>query len=141
MFEEQASGAAYEGRTDIRNTQPGDGVRFKGRGPIQLTGRGAYTDYGNLLGLHLTANPELVALPSVAFQTTAKFWEKRRLNLYCANGTQEEFYSLTVRINGRGARGLLKRWARNVESRRILGCPVPQRDVVWRNTSGTSAPV
>lgn len=42
-MEEIASGAAYEGRTDLGNTQPGDGVRFKGRGPIQVTGRRNYT--------------------------------------------------------------------------------------------------
>lgn len=32
--EEIASGAAYEGRRDLGNTQRGDGVRYKGRGPI-----------------------------------------------------------------------------------------------------------
>lgn len=42
-MEEIASGAAYEGRTDLGNTQPGDGVRFKGRGPVQVTGRGNYS--------------------------------------------------------------------------------------------------
>lgn len=38
-FEEYASGKAYEGRQDLGNIFAGDGVRFKGKGAIQTTGR------------------------------------------------------------------------------------------------------
>ena len=38
-MKEIASGDAYEGRSDLGNNQPGDGRRFKGCGPLQVTGR------------------------------------------------------------------------------------------------------
>jgi predicted chitinase len=43
--EESASGEIYEGRTDLGNTKIGDGVRFKGRGLLQITGRKNYTSF------------------------------------------------------------------------------------------------
>jgi S1-C subfamily serine protease len=55
--EEIASGAAYEGRSDLGNTQPGDGVRFKGRGYVQITGRNNYNKFGRWLGEDFLTEP------------------------------------------------------------------------------------
>src|SRR5207342_2210749 len=65
-MEEIADGSAYEGRRDLGNTHPGDGRRFKGRGPIQLTGRANYERFGELLGVDLVNDPDQAAKPELA---------------------------------------------------------------------------
>ncbi|HLL05385.1 MAG TPA: LysM peptidoglycan-binding domain-containing protein [Myxococcaceae bacterium] len=106
-FEEIASGAAYEGRRDLGNTQPGDGKRFKGRGPIQLTGRSNYRAAGKALGIDLENNPKRAAEVDVGFRTAAWFWNSRNLNTYADAGN---FREVTRRING-GYNGLADREA------------------------------
>lgn len=96
-MEEIASGSAYEGRGDLGNTQPGDGVRFKGRGPIQLTGRSNYIAAGNALGVDLVNNPTRAAEPDTAFRVAAWYWNSRNLNSYADQGN---FSQITYRING-----------------------------------------
>ena len=97
-LEEYASGKAYEGRTDLGNTQPGDGVRFKGRGAIQLTGRYNYTRASKDLGIDLVSNPKIVSEnPDIAFKVSAWYWNKCNLNSYCDN---YDFRGLTKAING-----------------------------------------
>jgi len=107
-FEEIASGAAYEGRRDLGNTQPGDGRRFKGRGPIQLTGRSNYRGFGIWLGEgeKFTREPSLVATPKYGFLAALYYWSTRNLNGYCDRG---DFRGLTRRING-GYNGLADRY-------------------------------
>jgi len=96
-FSEIASGAAYEGRKDLGNTQKGDGKRFKGRGVIQLTGRANYREAGRDLGLPLEDSPEIVATPAVAFRTAGWFWKKKGLNSLADRGDIRE---VTRRVNG-----------------------------------------
>jgi hypothetical protein len=87
----------YEGRRDLGNTQPGDGKRFKGRGPIQVTGRANYRKYGAKLSLNLEANPELAATPEVGFRIAGLYWADRGLN---ALADLRDFKTITRRING-----------------------------------------
>ena len=96
-MEEIASGAAYEGRKDLGNTQTGDGKLFKGRGPIQLTGRANYRRYGQQIGIDFENNPEIVAIPSVGLLVACKFWSDNGLN---ALADQDDLRAITRRING-----------------------------------------
>lgn len=116
-FEEIASGAAYEGRTDLGNTHPGDGKRYKGRGPIQLTGRANYRAAGRALGLPLEKRPGMAARISVGFRTAGWFWKTHGLNGLADRGA---FDTISRTING-GDNGLQDRrdyWAR---AKRVLG--------------------
>jgi predicted chitinase len=58
---ELSSGNQYEGRSDLGNTVTGDGVKYKGRGLIQLTGRALYKKTGDDVGKSLVNNPTAVA--------------------------------------------------------------------------------
>ena len=81
-MEEIASGAAYEGRADLGNTQPGDGKRYKGRGPIQTTGRANYRRDGRALGIDLERHPKLLSTPSLGLMASTLFWSRMGLNAW-----------------------------------------------------------
>ena len=101
----------------LGNTQPGDGSRFKGRGPIQLTGRANYQRFGKLLGIDLIAEPQRAASPDVAFRIAALYWANRGLNALADTG---DFREITRRING-GFNGLADRMKYFERATTILG--------------------
>lgn len=105
---EFASGAAYEGRKDLGNTQPGDGVRFKGRGYIQLTGRANYGKFSQFCGEDCVANPDLVA-NKYPMMSAAYFFNSNGLWAVCDRGSDEAtVVAVTKRVNG-GTNGLADR--------------------------------
>lgn len=113
---ELASGAAYEGRRDLGNTQPGDGVRFRGRGLIQLTGRANYAAAMLALDLDCLAHPALIELPSGACRSAAWFWRTHGLNELADAGDQVR---VSRRVNG-GNNGLAERLALFERASRVL---------------------
>jgi putative chitinase len=104
-MEEIASGAAYEGRADLGNTVAGDGKRFKGRGPIQLTGRANYRTFGRRIGIDLERHPEIAAIPSIGLHTALEYWRDRGLN---ALADRDDVLGITRKING-GLNGIRDR--------------------------------
>ena len=104
----------------LGNTDTGDGKRFKGRGPIQLTGRANYQRFGNLLNVDLLADPAQAASPEVAFRVAGLFWSKKGLNELADVATTDAFTTITKRING-GTNGLADRQAFYAAARAVLG--------------------
>lgn len=123
--EELADGKAYEGNKSLGNTQKGDGVKFKGRGLIQITGRSNYKAVGDALKVDLIKNPTLLGGKNIntcsieqlknAALSAAWFWNSRKLNAIVDTidiskpidtGTNlANFILLTKKING-GKNGL-----------------------------------
>ncbi|MFD2695857.1 LysM peptidoglycan-binding domain-containing protein, partial [Sporolactobacillus shoreicorticis] len=101
---ELASGEAYEGRTDLGNTQPGDGPKFKGAGYIQLTGRSNYTKFANSIG-----DPEIInqgcdyVADKYPWTSAGFWWHSNNMNALCDTNPSVE--AVTKRVNG-GYNGL-----------------------------------
>jgi putative chitinase len=138
-MEEIASGEAYEGRADLGNTQPGDGVRFKGRGPLQITGR---HNYGQLsqwaFSKQLVPSPTFfvdqpaqLGVPQYGFLGAVWYWMVARpnINQMCDAG---DILGVTKAING-GTNGLddrTNRW------NHALGMGLAALDISGADTTG-----
>ncbi|WP_084865859.1 C39 family peptidase [Prescottella equi] len=117
-MEEIADGSDYEGRRDLGNTQPGDGRRFKGRGPIQLTGRHNYTEcsrWAHGRGLvpsptYFVDNPAELASDRYGFVGAVWYWTAARPQLN-ALADARDIVAATRAING-GTNGLPDRQLR-----------------------------
>lgn len=114
--EEYASGADYEWRSDLGNVYPGDGVRFKGRGLIQITGRKNYRECGHALGVDLVANPARLEDPDLACRSAAWFWATHQLNPLA---DRDDVEAITEVING-GWNGLSDRIQLLATAKRVL---------------------
>ena len=117
---ELASGEAYEGRVDLGNTEPGDGKKYKGHGPIQITGRTNHKTcslalYGDE---RLLDTPELLEQPEDGCRAAGWFWKTRGLNMLADEG---DFDRITKRING-GQNGREDRRALWAVAKRVLEC-------------------
>lgn len=103
-LKELASGKDYDtGRKAVMlgNTpEPdGDGMKYKGRGYIQITGRANYEGFQRWLGgaPDVVSNPEMVERPHLAMLASIYFWKTRNCSKYALNG---DFKTLTKIING-----------------------------------------
>lgn len=114
---EIASGAAYEGRKDLGNDEPGDGMRYKGHGLIQTTGKANHFRVADYFSIPRTSVVEWLMTPEGASRSAGLFWQDNRCN---ESADRDDLRTNTRIVNG-GYNGLADRTDRLAEAKRGLG--------------------
>ncbi|MEP0518817.1 MAG: peptidoglycan-binding protein [Hyphomicrobiales bacterium] len=134
--EEFASGAAYEGRLSLGNTESGDGRRFKGRGLLQLTGRANYRRLGDKLKIDLLSDPQRAAEPELSLIIACEYWKQHNIN---DSADRDDVRAVTKAVNG-GLNGLADRQRHLARIKRELGRaniqPLRQMPYLRRGATG-----
>ena len=106
---EIASGAAYEGRSDLGNTEKGDGVKFAGTGWIQVTGRANHQSFADYMASIGQPDPKIMALGKTytcdkyPWTISGNWWRCNNMNAMCASRlefTNHQIDEIGARVNG-----------------------------------------
>ncbi len=112
---ERLANFVYANRLGNGDTASGDGWRYRGRGYIQLTGRGNYRTYGAAAGIDAEADPDIVADPVSGFVFACAYWKGAGVNQLADTDDVER---VTRRVNG-GVTGLAERQALTARAKTI----------------------
>lgn len=113
---EKIANLVYANRMGNGPEITGDGWRYRGRGPIQITGKANYGDAGQAIGEFLVPKPERVLEPAIGALVAAWFWSNRGLNRLADAG---EFDKITKAING-GTNGAADRQDRHERAKKVF---------------------
>jgi len=111
---ERLANLVYANRMGNGGYESGDGWRYRGRGPIQITGGANYRRCGIALNLPLIEQPELLLTPDIGARSAAWYWEDRGCSA-CADDVE----AVTRLVNG-GDHGLPDREARYLRALQVL---------------------
>lgn len=115
--------AKYEPGTPIGrrlgNTQRGDGIKFKGRGYVQITGRANYKRFSALLGVDLIGDPDLALNPVIAYKIMALgmrqgLFTGKKLSDYI-NATRCDWVQSRRVVNGLDRASLIAQYAERIQ--------------------------
>jgi putative chitinase len=132
---EKIANYVYANRIGNGGEASGDGWRFRGRGPIQITGRDNYAKYGGLLSVDLVNNPDQAATPEVGFRIAGVYWRQNGLNELADAGMIE---TITERINGKQKLGLAERIEYYTRAKVALGVPASRGVLEPESVRGVS---
>ncbi|MEX1828780.1 XVIPCD domain-containing protein [Luteibacter sp. CQ10] len=78
------------------NDQPGDGLRYRGRGYLPVPGKSHYRAAGLALGIDLVSQPDLAAEPAHAARIAAWYWRN-----HVPPAAREDVRHATQALNGK----------------------------------------
>lgn len=84
-------------RYKLGNRDPGDGYKYRGRGPMQLTGRSNYEQFFKAAGLPIDSDPDLLLAPAMGAESAAHFWDVAGCNACADRG---DFEAAVRKVNG-----------------------------------------
>lgn len=119
---EMIANKVYADRMGNGPESSGDGYKYRGRGPIQITGKANYEAMTDAVRAKFNDAPDFVANPGALLDpkwgaaTACAYWDNRRLNALADKG---DFRGITLRING-GLIGMDDRLARYARAKRVL---------------------
>ncbi len=136
---EQMAHILYDNRSDLRNTQPGDGWAYHGRGYFQYTGRDNYEHFGQKFGVDLKNHPELAAEPEMAAKLAIAYWKDK-----VPESDRTDAFAAGVAINGgeNGADARIdcsKQWATLITPELVQGVKDGSISLEQLQTMGNSA--
>lgn len=102
LIENEDAALKYEGRKDLGNVETGDGVKYRGRGFLQLTGRVNYQNAREALSIDLVGQPDLAAELDTAALITAWYWQQHNCNELA---DARDFRAITIAVNGAATEG------------------------------------
>ena len=102
---EKIANRVYANRMGNGDEASGDGWKYRGKGPIQITGKNNHAAAGKALGYDFIANPDALLLPGAGSFAAAWFFHTAKCNVLADNDTPEAFLAVVKKING-GTNGL-----------------------------------
>lgn len=94
---ERLANFVYANRMGNGSFGSGDGWRYRGRGPIQITGHGGYARLSAALGLDLVADPDILLQPTPGALSACWFFNDIDGNELADHG---QFDLISQRVNG-----------------------------------------
>lgn len=113
---ERLANRIYANREGNGDVSSGDGWRYRGRGPFQLTFLNNYAAFKRDTGIDVVANPEWLLIPKVGAQSAVWYWNSRNLSDLADAGKDRDL----VRLINTGLAGYDERMRIADEAMRVL---------------------